>query len=693
MMRSLFSGVSGIKVHQTRMDVIGNNIANINTIGFKSSRTTFSDMLSQLQSSAAAPTESGLGGINAKQIGLGVNVESIDIIFTDSSPQQTGKNTDLALSGNGLFVLKNGAQSYYTRNGAFMFDESGYYVMPGSGLRVQGWNAVDGSINTNGTATDIVVPVGKTMEASATKNIEYSGNLDKESLIITAIQPIKSTSGDLSKVATYSDYTTAISFQNTAGETVPVNITTDEVLTAGSTVDLTTSSTPSEYTVTLETANGEAITLTSGNPFTSTTEVDDPYPLTVTDVDDTTTPGSWIVTLTDADGNEFEFTTTTNPNLAVGDNYNAEATNTPSATATYTVTYTDSNGNVVYTESGVAQASLPAATVTADVTADSTGKTYSSINVDTTNALGATITLSDGTTRNVSSGYYEVGKSIPITTLATVYDSLGGQHQVTVLIDKDSTTVDENLTDAEAIATARTDSEGNQIFDNRWRAYIAPSEGQQGPAANVDADDETNYVNSYTRTEADGSTTVGEMSSINYIYFSDTGQFISNGQDNFVTIHFEYSNGNGAAVQDSALKFDGMTQYANSTTASPVTDGNSAGVRQSLSIDGEGIISGTYTNGLVQQEAQIAVAQFSNSGGLTKVGTTIYQESNNSGLANVKTIADFGLNVVSSALEMSNVDLATEFSDMIITQRGFQANSKVTTVSDEMLETLVNMKR
>ncbi|MBR0287908.1 MAG: hypothetical protein IJQ82_02905, partial [Selenomonadaceae bacterium] len=86
MMRSLFSGVSGIKVHQTRMDVIGNNIANINTIGFKSSRTTFSDMLSQLQSSAAAPTE-GLGGVNAKQIGLGVNVESIDLIFTDSSPQ------------------------------------------------------------------------------------------------------------------------------------------------------------------------------------------------------------------------------------------------------------------------------------------------------------------------------------------------------------------------------------------------------------------------------------------------------------------------------------------------------------------------------------------------------------------------------------------------------------------------------
>ena len=99
MMRSLFAGVSGLKVHQTRMDSIGNNIANINTVGFKSSRTTFADMLSQTQAGAAAPA-SNVGGTNPKQIGLGVAVASIDLIFTDGSPQGTGKNTDLALSGN-----------------------------------------------------------------------------------------------------------------------------------------------------------------------------------------------------------------------------------------------------------------------------------------------------------------------------------------------------------------------------------------------------------------------------------------------------------------------------------------------------------------------------------------------------------------------------------------------------------------
>ena len=111
MMRSLYSGVSGLKGHQTRMDVIGNNIANVNTTGFKSSRVTFADTLSQTQAGAAAPS-GNLGGTNPKQIGLGVGVASIDTIFTDGSVQATGKNTDLCLSGNGLFVVKKGNETY-----------------------------------------------------------------------------------------------------------------------------------------------------------------------------------------------------------------------------------------------------------------------------------------------------------------------------------------------------------------------------------------------------------------------------------------------------------------------------------------------------------------------------------------------------------------------------------------------------
>ena len=135
MMRSLFSGVSGLKSHQTRMDVIGNNIANVNTTGFKSSRTTFADTLSQTLTGASSPQDN-LGGTNPKQIGLGVGVASIDLLFTDGSVQSTGKNTDLCLSGNGLFVVKQGNQTYYTRDGAFSFDADGNYVLPSSGLYV-----------------------------------------------------------------------------------------------------------------------------------------------------------------------------------------------------------------------------------------------------------------------------------------------------------------------------------------------------------------------------------------------------------------------------------------------------------------------------------------------------------------------------------------------------------------------------
>ena len=166
MMRSLYSGVSGLKNHQTRMDVVGNNISNVNTTGFKSSRVTFSDTLSQTLSGASAPTDN-TGGTNPKQIGLGSSVSSIDTLFTDGSVQNTGKNTDLCLSGNGLFVVKPSIDSdelYYTRNGAFEFDAKGNFVMPGSGMFVGGWMAENGVIkNTTESNMGVInIPAGKT---------------------------------------------------------------------------------------------------------------------------------------------------------------------------------------------------------------------------------------------------------------------------------------------------------------------------------------------------------------------------------------------------------------------------------------------------------------------------------------------------------------------------------------------------
>ena len=181
MMRSLFSGVSGLKNHQTRMDVIGNNISNVNTTGFKSSRVNFTDMLSQTLSGASTPNDN-VGGTNPKQIGLGSSVGAIDLLFTNGSVQSTGVNTDLALSStNSLFILDKGNGNYvYTRNGDFQFDAEGNYVQAGNGYFVQGWmeKDKDGNLLTNIDPTNITIPAGKMMEPQMTTKINFSSNLD-----------------------------------------------------------------------------------------------------------------------------------------------------------------------------------------------------------------------------------------------------------------------------------------------------------------------------------------------------------------------------------------------------------------------------------------------------------------------------------------------------------------------------------
>ncbi|MDR0586970.1 MAG: flagellar hook protein FlgE [Treponema sp.] len=182
MMRSLYSGVSGLQNHQTRMDVIGNNISNVNTTGFKKGRVNFHDMLYQQLAGAARPTED-LGGINPKEVGLGMSIASIDTIHLQGSLQTTGKQTDLAISGTGFFVLKSGGSSYYTRAGAFDLDNQGTLVNPANGMRVQGWMAqdIDGVqlLDVSRDVEDLVIPVGAKDPARATTNVNFACNIDK----------------------------------------------------------------------------------------------------------------------------------------------------------------------------------------------------------------------------------------------------------------------------------------------------------------------------------------------------------------------------------------------------------------------------------------------------------------------------------------------------------------------------------
>ena len=182
MMRSLYSGVSGLQNHQVRMDVIGNNISNVNTIGFKKGRVNFQDMLSQSMQGAARPTED-LGGVNPKQVGLGMTVASIDTIHTQGSLQTTGVATDIAVQGNGFFIMKNGEKDFFTRAGAFGIDEAGTFVNPANGMKVQGWMAetVEGQtfVNTAADPGDITIPVGSKDPAAATSEVFLACNLDK----------------------------------------------------------------------------------------------------------------------------------------------------------------------------------------------------------------------------------------------------------------------------------------------------------------------------------------------------------------------------------------------------------------------------------------------------------------------------------------------------------------------------------
>ena len=183
MIQAMYSGVSGLRAHKTEMDVISNNIANINTIGFKASRVSFREMLSQTIAGATAPTPGGIGGTNPLQIGLGASVGSIDVSQTQGSLLPTGKPTDVAIEGNGFLVLGDGQGKYYTRDGSFQLDAEGNLVSAGSGLKVLGWMADPSTGVIDDTApvsasSAIRLPVGQLAIARQTTGMTYGGNLD-----------------------------------------------------------------------------------------------------------------------------------------------------------------------------------------------------------------------------------------------------------------------------------------------------------------------------------------------------------------------------------------------------------------------------------------------------------------------------------------------------------------------------------
>lgn len=244
LLNSLYAGVSGLHNHQTMMDVIGNNIANVNTIGFKSSRVTFSDTFNQMIKAGTGPstvsgsssTSTGTGGTNSFQIGLGSKVNSIDRNWKQGTPENTDTTTDLALDGPGLFVLKSNGQYFYSRAGAFTFDSNGRLVDPQNGAILQGKVASsDGAIPPGNNLQDIVIDQNMKLPAVATSNISWAGNLSSSSkLTRTETVDLR---GNIDSTATGPDFTpTPVTVYDESGAAYTFNVTYSR--TATDTYDL-----------------------------------------------------------------------------------------------------------------------------------------------------------------------------------------------------------------------------------------------------------------------------------------------------------------------------------------------------------------------------------------------------------------------------------------------------------------------
>jgi flagellar hook protein FlgE len=646
MMSSLFAGVSGLRNHQVRMNVIGNNISNVNTIGFKGGRATFQESLVQTIKGAGRPTAIS-GGTNPVQIGLGMSVATIDTLFQQGGLEMTGQITDLAIQGAGFFVLSDGYGEFYTRNGAFGFDADSYLVDPASGFKVQGRMAdQNGNIPAISTIGDIRLPFGQQDPANATGQISIANNLD-------------------------SSATDSIASMASAGSTGIDQVSGTAINGAGGSHSVVITGSQAVQSTFMGTHLNGSMT---GNTTLADMGVDDPTGLIITVDGGTSTEITGLTLQSTVNDvvraiNEIAgvncYMDTSNPldyqitieRSRAGDNA------AYSVTSSAGVATDVDNGNIVnrlFGLDGVGVATtggLNHSFVAID-TFTPTGKLPEGpqqlqIEVDETTGLAVGIEdLGDGGVTVRGSQGLSAGTVVIDTadtqhsTSITAYDSQGGRHTVIMTFTKTTT---ENLWD--------------------WEVTLPDQEVLlEGGSGTVQFNPD------------------GSLLSFDY---------------NGGAASLRFDPGNGAEIVDITLitgdtgQFNGLTQFASPFTASAIyQDGYSMGILEKIAIDTAGTITGIFSNGISRTLAQIILADFSNQGGLRRAGNSLYQTSANSGSA-IHGIAGQTIagSITSGSLEASNIDIAYEFTNMITAQRGFQANARVITTSDSMLDELVNLKR
>lgn len=571
MMRSLYSGVAGLKTHQTRMDVIGNNIANVNTTAYKSSSMTFSELMSQTtQKASGANAATGVGGTNAKQIGLGVKAGAINTaITTQGSAQSTGNPFDIMITGDNFFVVSNGSENFFTRDGSFYVDGAGNLAMTSTGYNVMGWGVDEttGNIKQDTvTALRIMSAANMTYPPEATTQANISGILDENDKDVTSAN----------------------------GKTVNLNF-----------FDARGYSYTAKFTF-----------KQSGEPNTNV------YSMELTKLLDST--GAEI------DISALDFGNRTQQKMETKVTLNTDAYKW--------------DGTMLKTKDG-----------TKDI-------------ADLKKIFNADGSLID--TSNNATAAKEQQEALD--AIAAAYGYEGSTNEFLNLYITSPTDTTQQLTMQQLLGNMRSGT-GDQLLPADGSAITM--EGRYFEGTTVVFNKDTAKLES-----VGGSTTNLGINAA----FSQLGGNFSD-----ITIDLSectnYDNKGTSTIGATSGDLDG-----------PGTGcGRRLGDMIGVSIQKNGMIYANYDNGMTKLLGQIATAAFANASGLEKEGDNLYSATLNSGEFDgigVDITAGGGY-MSTGQLEMSNVDLSSEFTEMITTQRGFQANSRIITVSDTLLEELTNLKR
>ncbi len=680
-LRSLFSGVSGLRNHQIMMDVIGNNISNINTIGFKSARVSFSETFAQMLRGATQPSAES-GGTNPLQVGLGMNVSSIDTIFTQGNLETTGQVTDLAIQGNGFFIVKKGGRNYFTRAGAFRFDANGYLVDSATGAIVQGKMAdSSGVVPPGAKLEDIKIPFGQKSPAKATSLIKLTGNLNAggvpkgnilQSSRVYAVEDGNSDINDLLATGTANTIitgmisgSTTVTIQDGTKVKTYTYVSKDGGVGDGNFHTLKdlvdeinndfagslTASIDSQGRIVLTSIVNQNVSVSSNNRNfeTALSGLNGNYTANSSKGSDkfshVARANDLLINLRDAQGNDL--------GLAAGDvitidgKVGGKAISTVNFTVSSTSTYKDFADAVknAFRINNLKGVEIDKNTGALVVNADG-GKAneITDLNISATGRDNFNSIF-----ENKPGNWLEVQKAedVEASTTVTVYDSLGNRHNITLKFVKDATTPNQWIWTAQV--------GGNEVI-------VAGGSGKI-------------VFNS------DGS--------IRSFFFDDGSS----------TLRIDPGD-NSANILDIVIdpgkigEFAGITQMEGTSSLIADQDGYGLGFLNTISVNEDGKILGVFSNGTVRVLAQILVATFNNPTGLLRVGDNMFDISANSGAPIIDEPGSaIQSKIMSGVLEQSNVDLAEEFTRMIIAQRGFQANARVITASDEFLQEITNLKR